>query len=242
MDDNLSLSEEVKERYKSLYTGVFYKRFILGLWVMADGVIYPMFDPDKHVKEVRRNWTRIFLAADFGIQNATTFGIFGYYAPEKRYHQIASYYHSGRTQGQKTVAEYVRDLIVFIQEHNVMPEYIAIDPSAAPLIVEIKKNKFFQRHNIRVLPAKNNVELGIQVVSYLLQQGKFTLDPSCKNDIEEFGSYIWDEDKLEKGKEEILKMNDHAMDKIRYAVMTDSIIYRTMDEQLKVLSGKGAIE
>ena len=123
-----------------------------------------------------------------------------------------------------------------------MPEYIAIDPSAAPLIVEIKKNKFFQRHNIWVLPAKNNVELGIQVVSYLLQQGKFTLDPSCKNDIEEFGSYIWDEDKLEKGKEEILKMNDHAMDKIRYAVMTDSIIYRTMDEQLKVLSGKGAIE
>ena len=242
MDDNLSLSEEVKERYKSLYTGVFYKRFILGLWVMADGVIYPMFDPDKHVKEVRRNWTRIFLAADFGIQNATTFGIFGYYAPEKRYHQIASYYHSGRTQGQKTVAEYVRDLIAFIQEHNVMPEYIAIDPSAAPLIVEIKKNKFFQRHNIRVLPAKNNVELGIQVVSYLLNQGKFTLDPSCKNDIEEFGSYIWDEDKLEKGKEEILKMNDHAMDKIRYAVMTDSIIYRTMDEQIKVLSGKGAIE
>lgn len=241
MEDNLSLSQEVIERYKSMYSGVFYKRFILGLWVMADGVIYPMFDPDRHAKKLSLNWTRIFISADFGIQNATTFGIFGYYAPTKRYHQIASYYHNGRKEGQKTVAEYVTDLIAFIQENNVMPEYITIDPSAAPLIVEVKKNKFFQRHNIKVVPAKNNVELGIQLVSYLLNQDRFTLDPTCRSDIEEFGSYCWDEDKLDKGVEEILKMNDHAMDKIRYAVMTDSINYRTLDDALRVLSGKGAI-
>lgn len=241
MDDNLSLSAEVKDRYKSLYSGVFYKRFILGLWVLADGVIYPMFDSDRHAKVVKRNWTRTFVAADFGIQNATTFGIFGYYAPEKRYHEIASYYHSGRDSGQKTVAEYVDDLVKFLGENMVMPSYITCDPSAAPLLVELRKHSYFKRHKIKIIPAKNNVEVGIQMVSYLLDHEKFTLDPSCKADIEEFASYVWDEDKLEKGIEEILKIHDHAMDKIRYAIMTDSVLYRTMDDQLKVFSGKGAI-
>lgn len=241
MEDNWSLSKEVIDRYKSLYTGVFYKRYIMGLWVLADGVIYPMFDSDRHAVTKRRNWTRVFMSADFGIQNPTTFGLFGYYEPNKEYHQFASYYHNGREQGQKTVKEYVDDCIKFIEENNVMPEYIAIDPSAAPLIIEMRKNSYFQRHSIKVVPAKNNVDLGIQVVSYLLSCNKFTLDPSCRSDIEEFGSYCWDSDKLEKGVEEILKINDHAMDKIRYALMTDSLLYRTLDKQIKVLSGKGAI-
>lgn len=154
MDDNPSLSEDVKNRYKTLYTGVFYKRYILGLWVAADGIVYPMFDPDIHAIELRRNWTRIFVAGDFGIQNATTFGIFGYYAPERRYHQIASYYHSGRDDGQKTTKEYADDLKQFLADNLVMPEYITLDPSAAPMIVELRKDPYFARHGIDILPAK----------------------------------------------------------------------------------------
>ena len=242
MEDNYSLGEDVIRRYKSMYTGVFYKRYILGLWVSADGVVYPMFDPDVHARELKRNWTRIFVSCDFGIQNATTFGIFGYYAPDKRYHQIASYYHNGRENGQKTVKEYVQDLKDFLAKHMVMPEYIAVDPSAAPLIVELRKDPWFKRHNIKVLPAKNNVEIGIQLVSYLLNERKLTLDPSCTNDIEEFTTYCWDADKLDKGVEEVVKINDHAMDKIRYAVMTDSINFRTYDGQVKLFSGKGALD
>lgn len=242
MDDNLSLSEKIKARYKAMYTGVFYNRYILGQWAVADGAIYPMFNPEIHAVQIKRNWTRIFIAGDFGIQNATTFGIFGYYAPEKRYHQISSYYHNGREEGQKTVKEYVSDLKNFIRENMVMPEYIAIDPSAAPLRVELLKDEYFSRHNIRIIAAKNNVEIGIQMVSYLLNINKFTLDPSCIHDIEEFGSYVWDSDKLDKGKEEVVKINDHAMDKIRYALMTDTTIHRTFDRELKLFSGKGARE
>lgn len=242
MKDNYSLDEDVIKRYESMYTGVFYKRYILGLWVSADGAVYPMFDPEVHAVEVKRNWTRIFVAADFGIQNATTFGIFGYYAPQKRYHQIASYYHNGREQGQKTVKEYVQDLKDFLAKYNVIPEYITCDPSAAPLLVELRKDDYFKRHKIRILPAKNNVEIGIQLVSYLLNARKFTLDPSCTNDIEEFTTYCWDSDKLDKGVEEVVKINDHAMDKIRYALMTDSIMYKTYDGQVKLFSGKGAME
>jgi PBSX family phage terminase large subunit len=240
MDDNPSLSEEVKNRYKALYTGVFYKRYILGLWVAADGIVYPMFDPDIHAIELRRNWTRIFVAGDFGIQNATTFGIFGYYAPERRYHQIASYYHSGRDEGQKTTKEYADDLKKFLADNLVMPEYVVLDPSAAPMIVELRKDPYFARHGIDILPAKNRVDLGIQVVSFLLNERKFTLDSSCIKDIEEFTTYAWDSDKLDKGVEEVIKIDDHAMDKIRYAIMTDSILNGTLDKEIAILEKEGA--
>ena len=239
MDDNPSLSEEVKNRYKALYTGVFYKRYILGLWVAADGIVYPMFNPDIHAVTVKRNWTRIFVAGDFGIQNATTFGIFGYYAPERRYHQLASYYHSGRDEGQKTTKEYADDLKQFLADNLVIPEYIALDPSAAPMMVELRKDPYFARHGIDILPAKNRVDLGIQVVSFLLNERKFTLDPSCTKDIEEFTTYAWDSDKLDKGVEEVIKIDDHAMDKIRYAVMTDSIINGTLDREIAILEKEG---
>ena len=239
MDDNPSLSEEVKNRYKALYTGVFYKRYILGLWVAADGIVYPMFDPDIHAVELKRNWTRIFVAGDFGIQNATTFGIFGYYAPERRYHQIASYYHSGRDEGQKTTKEYADDLKQFLADNLVMPEYVVLDPSAAPMIVELRKDPYFARHGIDILPAKNRVDLGIQVVSFLLNERKFTLDPSCIKDIEEFTTYAWDSDKLDKGVEEVIKIDDHAMDKIRYAILTDSILNGTLDREIAILEKEG---
>lgn len=242
MDDNYSLSEDVKNRYKSLYTGVFYKRYILGLWVAADGVVYPMFDSDIHVKQRKCNWTRVFVAGDFGIQNATTFGIFGYDATNKSYHEIASYYHSGRDGTQKTVKEYVDDLITLITSYNVIPEYITVDPSAAALLVELRKNSYIKRRKIKIIPAKNDVMIGIQLVSYLLNENRLTLDPSCVMDIQEFTTYAWDSDKLDKGVEEVIKIDDHAMDKIRYAIMTDSTIYKTLSAQLQVLSGKGAME
>lgn len=49
MDDNLSLSERVKERYRAMYSGVFYDRFILGLWVIAEGLVYGMFDKERNI-------------------------------------------------------------------------------------------------------------------------------------------------------------------------------------------------
>lgn len=49
MDDNLSLAPEIKARYESMYTGVFYRRYILGLWVKAEGLVYPMFDRSAHI-------------------------------------------------------------------------------------------------------------------------------------------------------------------------------------------------
>lgn len=255
MNDNPSLSPEVKARYEALYVGVFYKRYILGLWVLADGVVFPMFQEEEHCIEYNRMWTRLFISCDFGIQNATTWGLYGYYAPEKHYHLIDRYYHSGRdmrkqmsktmepkTQaGQQTTKEYVEDLKTFIMMHNILPEYIAIDPSAAALIVEIRKDSYFKRRGIKVIPAKNNVMIGIQFMSYMLQTKKFTLYPDCIYDKEEFGAYCWNKDRVDKGVDEVVKTNDHCMDSNRYALYTDSVLHKTYSQQITQLSGKGAL-
>ncbi len=53
MDDNLSLDEEIKARYRSMYVGVFFKRYIMGLWAAAEGIIYDMFDDARHVRDIK---------------------------------------------------------------------------------------------------------------------------------------------------------------------------------------------
>ena len=256
MLDNPSMTERVRQRYEALYTGVFYKRFILGLWVLADGVVYPMFDADTHCIDIERPWTRVFIAGDFGIQNPTTFGLYGYYAPEKRYHLIDRYYHNGRQGflqksknapkqngvGQLTTKEYCQHLVDWCKEMNYKPDYIALDPSAAPLIVELRKEDYFARRGIRIVPAKNAVMIGIQFLSYLLNMKKFTLYKDAIYDKEEFAAYVWNDKRLETGgDEEVIKLNDHCMDSNRYAVMTDSKMNRTYEKELQTMSGKGAL-
>ena len=78
MDDNLSLSEEIKARYRSLYTGVFFKLYILGLWAMAEGIIYDMFDSARHVIRLAAVEDRLipggrYVSCDYGTQNALAF-------------------------------------------------------------------------------------------------------------------------------------------------------------------------
>ena len=84
---------------------------------------------------------------------------------------------------------------------------------------------------------------GIQVVSYMLQERKFTLEPHCIKDQEEFAAYVWDEKASERGVDEVVKTNDHCMDRNRYAIYTDAIMFKTLDNITSVInSGKGARE
>ena len=215
-----------------------------------------MFDKDIHCQDYEKPWTRVFISGDFGIQNPTTFGLYGYYAPEKHYHLIDRYYHNGREAfiqkskdkpkknnvGQMTTKEYCKDLVEWCKNMNYKPEYIALDPSAAALIVELRKEEYFKRRGIKIIPAKNAVILGIQFMSYLLNMKKFTLYKDAIYDEEEFAEYVWNEQRLETGgDEEVVKLNDNCMDSNRYAVMTDSRLYRTYEKEVKTISGKGAL-
>lgn len=237
MEDNPSLDTKTIERYKRLYTGVFYKRFILGLWVMADGVIFPEFDVDKHVIDRPKTHDRYFVSGDFGIQNPTCFHLFGYTNASKRYHVLDEYYHNGREQGQKKVGDYADDLVAMIQRNMVMPEYIILDPSAQALIVELREHAFIRRNKIKVLPARNAVIKGIQFVSMLLANDYLSVCTHAKDTVKEFTSYVWDSEKTEKsGEDTVLKQNDHAMDSLRYGCYTDAIMKRTFAKEMQVLN------
>jgi len=216
MDDNLSLSEQIKKRYRGQYSGVFYRRFIEGLWVIAEGIIYDMFDPEKHVikyDDIKDKLTDInYISCDYGTQNATVFLLWTK-TTENKWICTKEYYYSGRNeQKQKTDAEYVKDLKEFIGETPVRA--VIIDPSAASFIAAVREA------NITVLKAKNAVLDGIREVSVLLNNGRIKYVDGCKHTIEEYGQYAWDPKAAERGEDVPIKQSDHAMDASRYFVHT----------------------
>ncbi|WP_041137858.1 PBSX family phage terminase large subunit [Beduini massiliensis] len=216
MDDNLSLSERVKERYRSMYSGVFFKRYILGLWTVAEGIIYDMFDNAKHVlseiKDILNEQSTNYVSIDYGTQNATVFllwqkTILGLWICTKEY------YYSGRDRGkQKTDGEYADDLLQWLE--NVKVNAVIVDPSAASFIAELRKRGFHVRK------AKNDVEDGIRVVGNALNLGIIFFSALCKETIKEFASYTWDAKAGERGEDKPVKQYDHCMDAVRYFVYT----------------------
>lgn len=217
MEDNLSLSERIKERYRNMYTGVFFKRYILGLWAMAEGIIYDMFSEERHVKAVLE-YVRLlidggrYVSIDYGTQNATVFLLWNK-GRDGKWYCIREYYYSGRDKGvQKTDSEYAEDLIKFLNGTPV--KAVIVDPSAASFIAELNKRGF------TVIQADNAVEDGIRLVATLLNTERIVFSQSCRNTIMEFASYIWDPKAAERGEDKPVKQHDHAMDAVRYFCYT----------------------
>lgn len=213
MEDNLSLSKEIKNRYSSQYSGVFFDRYILGLWKIAEGAIYDMFNEKKHIVETveLQNGSR-YISCDYGTQNPTVFLMW-----EKRIDNcwicIKEYYYSGREERmQKTDGQYANDLEQFIGNQKIVS--VIVDPSASSFIAELRAR------GISVIPANNEVLNGIRHVGDLLRQEKLLFCRCCENTIMEFSSYVWDTKAQERGEDKPIKENDHAMDAVRYFVNT----------------------
>ena len=215
MDDNLSLSEEVKARYRSMYTGVFFKRYILGKWTMAEGIIYDMFDNEKHVIDdlAAYTWTdEYYVSCDYGTQNATVFLLWRK-TVTGIWICIREWYYSGRDENvQKTDIEYAGELKQFLG--TIKPKAVIVDPSAASFIAQLKKEGF------HVKKANNDVLDGIRFVGTLFNQKKILIYKDCENLIREFSSYVWDIKAVERGEDKPVKKEDHAMDALRYFCMT----------------------
>lgn len=237
MDDNKSLSEETKQRYHSMYSGVFFERYILGLWRIAEGLIYSMFSKEKNVvteAPFDMALAQHFFSCDYGTNNPFALGLFsrGSSNGKKHYYLMREYYHDGRKKGQKTDSEYADDLEFFARTNGVTSKTIIIDPSAASFIAELRKRGW------RVIKAKNAVLDGIRCVSEYIMQGLLVIDESCVNTQKEFTEYAWDEKAAEHGEDRPIKQNDHAMDMIRYALVTDQ--HDIISERTNH-SGRGAI-
>ena len=215
MDDNPSLTQKIKDRYKVAYTGVFYRRFILGLWSAADGLIYDSFDEDKHTyAEPPRTIldARRYIAVDYGTSNPMSFLEI---IDDGDICRIDSeYYYSSKEHGrQKTDAEYAEDFVKFAgSPEDVL--FVVLDPSAASFKIELRNRGY------RVKDADNDVRNGISKVSTMFALGKLLINKKCRYLINELLGYIWDEKAAQHGDERPIKTNDHAVDALRYGIAT----------------------
>ena len=241
IEDNLSLSEDIVERYKNTFTGIFYERFILGKWAFADGVIYDCYTEAKNTyteankKDVLPisilendiiNGGTPFYGCDYGIYNPQVF-LEGYKIrkPGDRipYFYIENeYYYDGRkSMKQKTDGEYVSDFISFVDSKRY--KQVIIDPSASSLIAAMRSE------GIEVMKAKNDVNDGIRIVYELMASGHILINKDkCPKLISELGLYIWNDKKTDRGIDEPVKQNDHCCDALRYLINTTTNKYEVI--------------
>jgi PBSX family phage terminase large subunit len=215
LDDNPSLTKDYKDNLKKEYRGLWYRRFIDGDWVLAEGAIYDFFDEDIHcISNPPHRGKYYIVSVDYGTTNPCAFGMYG--CNTDKYPNIfkeKEYYWSSKEHlRQKTDEEYVRDLINFCNGYNVRA--VLVDPSAASFIAECRKQ------GIRgIQDANNNVLDGIRFFSQLLTTGTLKICKQCKRTLQEIQTYVWDEKAAMRGEEKPKKANDHCMDETRYASM-----------------------
>lgn len=211
IDDNPFLPEVFVENLKKEYAGtVFYDRYILGKWTLAEGLVYPMFSMDKHVTHENPGGSGVYyISIDYGTKNPTAMGLWRVYKGEAVMEK--EYYYDGRARRrQKTDEEYYQDLEQFSKEYDI--ERVIVDPSAASF-----KECIFRHGKFPVWDANNSVIDGIRLTGSLLQTGRLKFHESCTNTFREFEIYMWDDKAAE---DKPLKENDHAMDMIRYFAAT----------------------
>lgn len=210
MDDNPSLAQNVRDRYEKTFSGTFYERYILGLWVLSEGVIYENFDKNTMVAKLPDNWQfeQYYVSCDYGTLNPTVFLLWGKY--KGTWYCIKEYYYSGRTkQKQRTDDEYANALDSFL---NGIEATIIIDPSAASFITKLRQR------NYEVVKADNDVVDGIRETQSAMNLGNIKFNSDLTNLFKEFASYVWDTKAAEHGEDKPVKQHDHAMDAMRYFV------------------------
>lgn len=210
MDDNPSLDEATKARYRSMYSGLFYERYVMGRWVMSEGLIYDMFDPTDNVYRQppagMAALSQRYITCDYGTTNPTIF--LDIYDDGEKIRIDREYrWDSRKERRQKTDEEYADDFVEFLGDGVAT---VLVDPSAASFIVALRQR------GIYVCEADNDVLDGIRRMSVLIKRRELLVNERCSGFLDEIGTYIWDEKAAARGEEKPVKQSDHAMDSCRY--------------------------
>lgn len=208
MEDNPSLTPEIRQRYHNLYTGVFYQRFVLGQWVQAEGRVYDFFTAEM-VAAPPQHCDKWHISCDYGTVNPTSMGLWGRCGGV--WYRVKEFYFDSRVQQrQMTDAEYADALQELAGERKIAS--VIVDPSAASFM------EVLRRRGWPVRKADNDVLRGIRLTSDCLKSGKIVLCEGCTDCLREMEEYVWD---LSSGqKDRVKKEHDHAMDDMRYFVST----------------------
>ena len=209
MEDNPSLSPEIRARYERLYTGVFYRRYILGQWAQAEGRVYDFFEPEMVKAVPQGQFEKWYISCDYGTVNPTSMGLWG--LQKGVWYRVKEFYFNSReAQRQMTDEEYAAAMAKLAGDRRITA--VIVDPSAASFI------EVLRRKGWRVLKADNDVLTGIRLTSDALKEGRIVICEGCSDCIREMDEYVWD---LSSGaKDRVKKEHDHAMDDMRYFVST----------------------
>jgi PBSX family phage terminase large subunit len=244
IDDNPGLSRRKIAEYKASFTGLFYKRFIEGRWVAAEGAIFDNWDEDRHIIHgelpLIERW--ISCGIDYGTRNPFAAVLLGMDVHQRLVVTSEYRYDSKTHRRQKSPGEYREDLVAWLARHpipgtagtpdpytgqprpqlyGVRPEYIVVDPAASVFIVELQHNS-----DLSPAGADNSVLDGIRLVSTLLARDRLLVHESCKGLISEFPGYSWDDRETLVGRDVPIKVDDHSLDALRYAVNTTEAVWR----------------
>jgi PBSX family phage terminase large subunit len=228
LDDNPALDPAYVAAIRAEYVGLFFRRFVLGEWCMAEGAIYDMWDPDRHVVDALPPiWRWVALGVDYGTSNAFSALLLGV-AGDKVYLASEWRYDSRAVRRSLTDEEYSSKLRRWLASYEppgstkpgVLPEMVAVDPSAASFMQQLF------RDGMSPVAADNGVSDGIRLVSTMLASGRLLVHRSCQGLINEFPSYSWDEKKAQRGIDAPVKVDDHSLDAARYALKTSEYSWR----------------
>ena len=210
MEDNPSLSARIRQRYRSSYSGAFYRRFILGEWTAAKGLVYDFFDPARDaVPRPEGQMEQYVISVDYGTANPCSFGLWG--LREGVWYRMEEYYYASRKTGvQLTDQEYVRALQALADGREIRS--VVADPSAASFITALRQAGF------HVVKANNDVLSGIRITADLLKRGRIAICEGCEDCLREIAMYRWSEETEGRGAPH--QENDHAMDDMRYFAVT----------------------
>lgn len=212
LEDNPALDEAYKQQLKASYSGMWYKRYILGEWALAHGAIYDCYDEFNEYLQPYSNPDYYIVGIDYGTTNATA-AVLCAVTPNK-WPQIMVeeeyYYDSAKAGRSKTDQELVRDIKEFIGYKNVSAVYV--DPAAASLKIALRQS------DLPVLDANNDVLLGIKICSKFISGKNIVIHKGCKVLRDQLQSYAWDSRAADKGEDRPVKKDDHCADALRYAV------------------------
>lgn len=218
LEDNPNLPPAFVEQIKAAYSGLWYRRYILGEWCIAAGAVYDCWDPAVHVRraaDVPSLRRLLALAIDYGTTNPTRGLLLGL-TDEARPHLVVV--DEWAPPLKQTDATYSRSLRAWLKEREGEwgePEWIVVDPSAASF-----KRQLFEDGLTNVMDAQNAVLPGIRIVSALLSTGMLEIADACAELIAEIPGYSWDPAATAKGEDAPIKAADHSCDALRYAVLT----------------------
>jgi PBSX family phage terminase large subunit len=229
LDDNPSLPRSYIEETKKEHVGLWYRRLVLGDWCLAEGAVYEMFDPDRHVVDVLPDIQRwIACGIDYGTTNPFAALMLGLGVDGNLYFGHEFWWSSKVQHRQLTDAEYSQRLRDWLADlpipgtglKGIRPQWVVVDPSAASFVQQLHRDK------LSPVLGNNDVLDGIRTVSSLFAQDRLFVHRSCRNLLNELPGYSWDDTKAAKGEDAPVKVDDHAADSARYALHTTEAAWR----------------